>query len=135
MQNRFCLELNDAKRIAEAARQTAEANQWNVVISILDEGGHLVYLERMDGTQRGSIVVSQEKAKTAYLFNRPTKKLEEAIAGGRTVMLKLTGSTPIEGGLPLIYQNQLVGAIGISGVQSFQDGIIAQAGADYLATL
>ncbi len=123
------LSLSDAKAIANAARAKAEENNWNVVIAIVDEGGHLMLLERMDYTQLGSIEVAQEKARTAYLFRRPTKKLEEAILGGRTIMLNLPQATPIEGGVPLMNKGEMIGAIGVSGVQSFQDGIIAEAGA------
>ncbi|MDE2259923.1 MAG: heme-binding protein [Betaproteobacteria bacterium] len=123
------LSLSDAKAIANAAHAKAEENNWNVVIAIVDEGGHLMLLERMDYTQLGSIEVAQEKARTAYLFRRPTKKLEESILGGRTIMLNLPQATPIEGGVPLMNKGEMIGAIGVSGVQSFQDGIIAEAGA------
>jgi glc operon protein GlcG len=123
------LSLADAKAVAAAARAKAVENNWNVVIAIVDEGGHLMYLERMDYTQLGSVQVAQEKARTAYLFRRPTKKLEEAVLGGRTIMLNLPACTPIEGGVPLMNKGELIGAIGVSGVQSSQDGIIAEAGA------
>jgi len=123
------LSLADAKAVANVARAKAEENNWNVVIAIVDEGGHLMLLERMDYTQLGSIEVAQEKAKTAYLFRRPTKKLEEAVLGGRTIMLSLPHATPIEGGVPLMNKGEMIGAIGVSGVQSSQDGLIAEAGA------
>ena len=123
------LSLADAKAVANAARAKAEENNWNVVIAIVDEGGHLMLLERMDYTQLGSIEVAQEKARTAYLFRRPTKKLEEAVLGGRTIMLGLPHATPIEGGVPLMNKGEMIGAIGVSGVQSSQDGLIAEAGA------
>ena len=132
MYQKYALTLEDARRVAVAAHKTALENQWNVVISIVDEGGQLVYLERMDDVQSGSVTVSMEKAKTAIAFRRPTQALEVAIAGGRTVMLNLPGATPIEGGVPLVYEGDFVGAIGVSGVQSSQDGIIAKAGADAL---
>ena len=133
MRNKPALTLADAKRVAAAAEAEAVKNGWNVVIAIHDDGGNLLYLQRMDGTQVGSVVVAQEKARTAVLFKRPSKAIEDAVAGGRTVMLAMPGATPIEGGLPLVYEGEVVGAIGISGVQSFQDGIIAKAGADALA--
>ncbi len=94
------LTLADAKAIAAAAEAEALKNQWRVTISVLDDGGNLLYLQRLDDAPVGSVTVSQEKARTAFLFKRTTKSIEEAIAGGRTVMLALPGATPIEGGLP-----------------------------------
>lgn len=132
MRQKYALTLEDARRVAAAARAHAEANQWPVVIAIVDDGGHLIYLERLDNTQAGSCDVAIEKARTAIRFRRPSQAIEAAIAGGRTVMLKLTGATPIEGGIPLVYQGDFVGAIGISGVTSEQDGQIAKAGATSL---
>lgn len=129
------LGLAEAKAVAAAAQAKAVENGWTVVIAVLDEGGHLHCLERMDGTQLASVYVAQEKGRTAALFRRPSKAIEDAVAGGRQVMMALPGATPIEGGAPLFYRGELVGAIGVSGVQSFQDGIVAQAGADYLAGL
>ncbi|MBN8506787.1 MAG: heme-binding protein [Burkholderiales bacterium] len=126
------LELADARRVAAAARSKAEAEAWTVVIAIVDEGGHLMFLERLDGTQKGSSVVAQEKARTALLFKRPTQALEAAIAAGKLQMLDLPGATPIEGGLPLLVEGHVVGAIGVSGVLSGQDGQVAAAGAAVL---
>jgi uncharacterized protein GlcG (DUF336 family) len=100
-----------------------------VAIAIVDEGGHLVYLERLDNTQPGSIPVAQEKALSALLFRRPTKVFQEAVAAGRTGLLSLTGAVLLEGGVPLINQGQVIGAIGVSGVQAAQDGQVAEAGA------
>jgi glc operon protein GlcG len=122
------LELADAQRIATAARAKAVAEGWNVVIAIVDEGGHLMFFERADGTQKGSCVVAVEKAKTALLFKRPTKALEDVIGAGKLHMLGLPGATLIEGGLPLLVDGHPVGAIGVSGVTSAQDGIVAAAG-------
>ena len=133
MRQKYVLTLEDARRVAAAAHRSALENDWKVAIAIVDDGGHLQYFERLDDVQLGSVVVAIEKAKTAVAFRRPSQALESAIAGGRTVMLKLPGSTPIEGGVPLIHEGQVVGAIGVSGVQSHQDGIIAQAGAAALA--
>jgi uncharacterized protein GlcG (DUF336 family) len=129
------LTLADAKAIAAAAESEALKNAWRVTISILDDGGNLLYLQRLDEAPVGSIVVSQEKARTAFLFKRTTKSLEEAVVGGRTVMLALPGATPIEGGLPLLHEGRVVGAIGVSGVQSSQDAQIAQAGVEVAAKL
>ena len=122
------LTLDDAKQIVAAAEAEALRQGWNVVIAIHDDGGNLLLLQRMDGTQIGSVHVAQEKARTALLFKRPSKALEDAVQGGRTVMITLPGATPIEGGLPLVYQGVVVGSIGVSGVQSNQDGIVAAAG-------
>jgi len=129
------LTLADAKAIAAAAEAEALKNGWRVTISIVDDGGNLLYLQRLDEAPVGSIVVSQEKARTAFLFKRTTKSIEEAVVGGRAVMLTLPGATPIEGGLPLLHEGRVVGAIGVSGVQSSQDAQIAQAGVDVAAKL
>ncbi|HWN19696.1 MAG TPA: heme-binding protein [Gemmatimonadales bacterium] len=123
------LTLAAATRIAEAAQAEATRNQWNVVIAILDAGAHLVHLRRMDGTQLGSVDVAQEKAKSAVLFRRPTKAFADAVTAGRIGVLRLPGAMPIEGGIPLLVGDQVVGAIGVSGVTSEQDGQVAQAGA------
>ncbi len=135
MYQQMILSIDDARRIADACRAKASAQGWNVVIAIVDDGGHLMYLERMDGTQKASSVVAVEKARTALLFKRPTKAIEAAVLAGRTVMMMLPGATPIEGGLPLVRDGQYLGAIGISGVQSFEDGIIADAGIAYFNTI
>ncbi len=135
MYTKSVLTLTEARTILEAARSKALEQQWNVVITIVDDGGHLLVLERMDDTQLGSIQVSQEKARTALLFRRPSKMLEDTILDGRVHMLALPGATPVEGGLPLLVAGRLVGAIGVSGVKSSEDGQVAQAGADFAATL
>lgn len=121
------LTLEAANRIADAAQAEATRNKWNVVIAILDGGAHLVHLRRMDGAQLGSVVVAQEKAKSAVLFRRPTKAFAEAVASGRTAVLRLPGAIPIEGGVPLVVGDHVVGAVGVSGVTAEQDGQIAQA--------
>jgi len=127
------LSLEIAKQIAAAAEKHARENKWNVCIAIVDEGGHLIYFQRMDGTQYASVVVSQKKAQTAIGFKRPSKTFEEGVAGGRNALLSLPGAVPIEGGVPLTVEGEMIGAIGISGVTAQQDGQIAQAGADSLA--
>ncbi len=126
------LSLDDARTMAAAARAEAARNGWTVVVAVVDDGGHLVLLERMDGTQKASCVVAQEKARTAILFKRPSKALEAAVLDGKPHMMTLPGATPIEGGLPIVWRDSFVGAIGVSGVQSFQDGICAKAGLDAL---
>jgi uncharacterized protein GlcG (DUF336 family) len=122
------LNLAVAKKIAAAAEAEARKNNWNVVIAVLDEGANLLYLQRMDGTQIGSIDVAIAKAASAVKFKRPTKIFEEAVKGGRNAILSLPGAIPIEGGEPVISDGAVIGAVGVSGVQSDQDGIIARAG-------
>ncbi len=122
------LTLEAAKLIAAAAREEATKNQWNMAICVVDDGGHAIYLERMDGTQVASVVVAQEKASTAARFKRSTKILEDAVLGGRSVILKLPSATPIEGGLPIVVDGEVIGAIGVSGGTSAQDGQVAGAG-------
>ncbi len=119
--------------MADGARAEAERNGWAVVVAIVDDGGHLVYLERMDGTQKASCTVAQEKARTAIMFKRPSVAMEKVIADGRVAMLSLPGATSIEGGLPIVHDGHFVGAVGVSGVQSSQDGIVAKAAIDALA--
>src|SRR5580693_8911944 len=122
------LTLAAAQHIAEAARAEAVKNGWKLVICIVDDGGHLIYLERMDGAQLGSVQIAQDKARSAVLFKRPSKALEEAVAAGRTVVMKLTGAIPVEGGIPILVDGQIVGGIGVSGATSPQDGQVAAAG-------
>ncbi len=129
------LALADAKAIAAAAEAEALKNDWKVTISVVDDGGNLLYLQRLDDAPVGSIAVSQEKARTAFLFKRPTKSIEEAVVAGRMVMLTLPGATPIEGGLPLLHKGRVVGAIGVSGAQSSEDAQIARAGVEVAASL
>lgn len=127
--------LAAAKQIAAAAEAEAVKNHWNVVIAILDDGANLVYLQKMDETQVGSLEVAQEKARSAVKFKRPTKVFEDAVVGGRNAILKLPGALPVEGGLPLMLDGKIIGAIGVSGVTSQQDGQIAAAGAAEFAKL
>src|SRR4029450_3418871 len=94
--------LDVAKQIAAAAEKHARENKWNVCIAIVDDGGHLVYFQRIDGTQTGSVLVSQRKAQTAISFKRPSKVFEEQVAGGRNALLGLPGAVPLEGGIPLV---------------------------------
>jgi glc operon protein GlcG len=126
------LTLKVAKEIAAAASRFAQKNQWNVVISIVDDGGHLMYFERMDGVQTGSIEVAIRKAKTAAAFKRPTRLFEEDVAKGRTALVALPGGMPFEGGVPITVDNEVIGAVGVSGMTAQQDGQIAQAGVDAL---
>jgi uncharacterized protein GlcG (DUF336 family) len=130
MLNRKSLSLADAKAIAAAGSAKATGEGWTVVIAIHDAGGHLIYLERADGTQLGSVMVAQEKSRTALLFKRPTKALEDGVLGGRVHMMSLPGVTAVEGGLPLTRDGDVVGSIGVSGVLSSQDGLVAAAGVE-----
>jgi glc operon protein GlcG len=129
------LPLEVAKQVAAAAEKHARENKWNVCIAIVDDGGHLIYFQRMDGTQTGSVVVSQRKAQTAIDFKRPSKVFEEGVAGGRTALVALPGAVPLEGGLPISVDGEMIGAIGVSGVTAQQDGMIAQAGVDALPSI
>jgi glc operon protein GlcG len=131
---RKALTLSAAKQIAAAAEAEARKNNWNVVVAVVDEGGHLIYLQRMDETQIASVEIAQGKARTAVLYKRPTKAMEDAVAGGRTVMLRLPGAVPVEGGLPISADGRIIGAIGVSGVQSSQDAQVARAGLAVMET-
>ena len=122
------LNLAVAKKIAAAAEAEARKNNWNVVIAVLDDGANLLYLQRMDGTQIGSIDVAVAKGASAVKFKRGTKVFEEALKGGRQAILKLPGAIPVEGGEPIKVDGQVLGAVGVSGVQSHEDGQIARAG-------
>jgi uncharacterized protein GlcG (DUF336 family) len=132
MNTRIMLTLDDAKKIAAASEAEANRNGWPVVIAIVDAGGHLLHLSRLDDTQYGSIEVAIQKARAAIAFRRPTKVWEEHVAGGQLRYLGLPGAFPIEGGLPITVNDQFVGAIGVSGVRSHQDAQIAQSGLDAL---
>ncbi len=127
------LTLDDALRITLAARRAATENNWNVVIAVVDDGGHLISLQRMDGTQKGSVRVAEQKARTAIMFKRPTKAFEDMVLQGRPVMMTLPDAICLEGGLPLIRDGVYVGAIGVSGLKSSEDGVVAAAGASALA--
>jgi len=129
---RKTLTLEAARKIAAAAEAEARKNNWNVVIAIVDEAGYLVYLQRMDGVQLASIEIAQGKARSAALFRRPTKAFEDQLVGGRQAILALPGAMPFEGGLPIVVDGEVIGAIGVSGVTAQQDGQIAKAGVDAL---
>lgn len=125
--------LETAKKIGAAAAAEAKKNSWNVAIAIVDNHGFLVYYEMMDDTQTASANVAIEKAKTSAMYRRASKEFEENIAGGRVAVLGLPGATPIEGGLPIVVGGKMIGAIGVSGVSSAQDGMVAKAGLEALA--
>lgn len=133
MANKPILTLEDAKRIAAAAEAEAQRNGWRVVIAVVDDGGHLLYLQRSHDTQFGSVETAIMKAHAAAAFQRPTKSSEDAVQSGRLIHLALPGVIPAEGGVPLLLGEAVVGGLGISGVRSFQDGQIAAAGAAVLS--
>ena len=124
------LTLEAAKKLAALAESEAMKNKWTMVIVIVDDGGNVMYLERMDNTQIGSIEVAIQKAKTAISFKRPTKLFEERALAGRNVLLALPGVVPIEGGIPIVVDGQYLGALGVSGGASDQDGAVAKAALD-----
>jgi len=128
MANKPILTLESAKRVAAAAEAEAQRNEWRVTIAIVDDGGHLLYLQRGHETQFGSVETAIKKAHAAVAFQRPTKASEDAVLSGRLIHLALPGVIPAEGGVPLEINGTIVGGLGISGVRSFQDGQIAAAG-------
>ena len=127
MKTKPCLTLEDCKKIGAACEAEARKNKWNVVIAILDEGGHLLWLERMDGATPANAEIAIGKGRTAAVTRRTTKTWEDRIAGGRLAMLGMP-VLPVQGGVPIVVQNECVGAIGVSGVQSHEDEQIANAG-------
>jgi glc operon protein GlcG len=124
--------VEDTKKVAAAALAEARKNNWTVAVAVVDPSGNLVYYEKMDNTQLGSANVSVDKARSAALFKRPTKAFQDALAAGGDGLrlLRLQGATPIEGGIPLVAEGKIVGAIGVSGATSAQDAQCAKAGAD-----
>ena len=121
--------LERAKKAAAAAVAEARAQQWAMAVAVVDTGGLLVYFEKMDDTQTGSVTIAQSKARSAAWFKRPTKALQDVLAaGGEGLrMLGLEGAVPVEGGVPLEIDGKIAGAIGVSGGTSAQDGQCALA--------
>lgn len=126
--------IENARKVMAGAEAEAAKNNWAVVIAILDSGGNLVMLHRLDDTQLASTELAQGKARTALLFRRPTKVLDDAISSGGVGLrfLALKDIVPLEGGMPIMLDGKIVGAIGVSGVMSGQDAQIARAGLDAL---
>jgi len=122
------LDLATAKKIAAGALAEAAKNNWKMAIAIVDNHGMLVYYERMDDTQTGSVAIALDKARTGAMFRRPSRVFEEGVAKGRVALLGLQGATPITGGLPIVVGGKTVGGIGISGASSDQDEQTAAAG-------
>jgi uncharacterized protein GlcG (DUF336 family) len=123
------LSLATAKKVAAAAAEEAAKLKINVVIAIVDTGGNVVYLERFDVVQWGSVEVALHKAKCSVGYKRPTKAFEDFIAKGNTAYLTLDGISAIEGGVPIMHDGKIIGAIGVSGGTAAQDGEVARAGA------
>jgi len=128
------LSLDAARTIAAAAEAFAHKNNWSVTLAILDDGGHLLYFQRMDGVNIGAIEVCLRKAESAVKFKRPGKAFADRIAGEPQVMV-IPGAFPFEGGLPIVAGGEVIGGIGVSGATAAQDASIAQAGLDALEKL
>jgi uncharacterized protein GlcG (DUF336 family) len=124
--------LEAAKKVIAAAEAEAAKNNWPMAIVILDSTGHLVMLHRLDNTQYGSIGVAEDKASTAVNFRRPSKVFEDLVAQGGIGLrtLAVRGATPLEGGVPIVVDGKIIGAVGVSGGTAPQDGQVAKAGAD-----
>jgi len=127
--------LEDAKKAMAAGEAEARKNNWNVAIAILDAGANLILFQKIDDTQLGSVAIAIGKAKTAVHFKRPSRAIEEIISGGRQAFIALEGVTPLQGGLPVMADGKLIGAVGVSGVMSSQDEQVAQAAIDVLNSL
>ena len=128
------ISLEQAKKVMVGAEAEAKKNNWNMVIAVLDSGGHLVMLERMDGTQLGSIEAAKDKAYSAVLYRRPTKAFQDLVGqgGANLRLLRLAGASPLEGGIPVVVDGKIVGAVGVSGAASEQDAQVAKAGIEAL---
>ncbi len=131
MKTRPMLTLEDCRKLMAAAQAEARRHDWIVAIAILDDGGHLLHLERMDGASPANAAIAVEKARTAAVSRRPSRMWEERVAGGRISMLKMP-VLPVTGGVPIVVDGVCVGGIGASGVQSQEDEQIVQAGIDAL---
>jgi uncharacterized protein GlcG (DUF336 family) len=129
MASKPILTLDEAKKIAAAADAEAQRNAWKVTIAIVDDGGHLLYLQRAHDTKFGSVETAMMKAHAAAAFQYATKDSETAVQSGRLIHLALPGVIPAEGGVPLLRDGVIIGGLGISGVRAAQDGQIAAAGA------
>lgn len=124
--------LEAARKAVAASVAESKKNNWNMAAAVVDTGGHLVYFERMDGTQTGSVRAAMEKAQSAAAFRRPTKVFEDVLAAGGAGLriLTLSGAVAVEGGIPIMAGGKVIGAIGLSGGTAQQDGMAAKAGLD-----
>jgi glc operon protein GlcG len=123
------LTLDAAKKIVAAAEAEAKKRGATVVIVVVDDGGHVLFLERLDDTQVASVEVGIGKARTAAIFRRPSKVFEDQVRDGRVAALALPGATPLQGGVPIVHEGKVIGAIGVSGNTPQEDEDIAKAGA------
>ncbi len=128
------ISLENAKKAAAPALAEAAKNNWNMAVAIVDPAGNLVYFEKMDNTQLGIVNMAMDKARSAALFKRPTQAFQDRLAAGGDALgvLRIQGAVPLAGGIPLMMDGKIVGAIGVSGATSAQDAPCAKAGADAL---
>ena len=132
MRTRPELTLEDCLKIYAAAEAEARKNSWIVAIAILDDGGHLLHFARMDGATPANAGIAVEKGRTAAISRRSSGKWQDIVKSGRAEMIKMPGILPVQGGMPITVDKFCIGAVGVSGVQSHEDEIIAQAGIDAL---
>ncbi|WP_027924743.1 heme-binding protein [Pseudomonas sp. URMO17WK12:I12] len=132
MKRKAILSQAEVSQILTAARTEAQNNQWAVTIVIVDDGGHPLALERLDGCAASSAYIATEKARTSALGRRESKGYEDMVNGGRFAFLSAPLLTSLEGGVPIVYDGQVIGAVGVSGVKSEQDAQVARAGAQCL---
>ena len=128
MLSKAVLSQTEVSKILAAARGEAEKNQWAVTISVVDDGGHPLALERLDGCAPAGAYIAGEKARSAAIGRRETKGYEDMVNGGRTAFLSAPLLTSLEGGVPVIVAGQVIGAVGVSGVKADQDAQVAKAG-------
>jgi glc operon protein GlcG len=132
MNSKSVLSQKEVSQILAAARSEAQVNRWDVSIAVVDDGGHLLALERLDGCAPIGAYIATEKARTSAIGRRESKGYEEMVNGGRSAFLSAPLVTSLEGGVPIIVDDQVIGAIGVSGVKADQDAQIAKAGAQAL---
>jgi glc operon protein GlcG len=128
VRNKPALTDEDVKKMAAAAEAHAAANHWNVTFAIFDDGGHLLHLHRMDGTAPSTVEMAIGKGRTAVLGRRETKVYEDVVKNGRTAFLSAPITAMVEGGVPIVFEGEVIGSIGVSGVKSEQDSAVARAG-------
>ena len=132
MKTKPYLTLADTQKILAAAEAEAKKNNWAVCIAVVDDGGHLLAFERLDSCAASSVAIAQGKAYSAALRRRPTKSDEDMVNNGRFSALSMPGITFLEGGVPIVVEGETIGAVGVSGVKSSDDALIAQAGINAL---
>ena len=128
MKSNAVLTLDDLKKIAAGSEAEAKKNNWNVSIAICDDGGHLLFYQRLDGAPPISAHIAPQKARTAAIGRRNTKIYEDMVNGGRFSALSMPEATHLEGGVPIVVEGDVIGAVGVSGVKSSEDAQIAEAG-------